>query len=90
MKNFVRVVAVIVLVIVLAVFAGIFVVRADAAQDERFEIMDSQSLGFNTSGYIIVDNQTNVEYLIVKSGYGVSMTVLVDEAGAPLIWEDGE
>ena len=36
---------------------------------------------------IIVDTETGVMYLCRYAGYGAGMTVMVDENGAPLIWE---
>lgn len=37
---------------------------------------------------IYVDTQTKVMYLFVKNGYGGGLTVMVDENGKPLLWED--
>ena len=36
---------------------------------------------------IIVDTETGVMYLYRYAGYGAGLTVMVDENGAPLIWE---
>lgn len=39
---------------------------------------------------IFVDSKTGVMYLFVKNGYGGGLTVMVDENGDPLLWEDIE
>lgn len=38
---------------------------------------------------IITDTETGVQYLFKKSGYGVGLTILVDENGQPLLKENG-
>lgn len=37
---------------------------------------------------IITDKETGVNYISFKSGYGVGLTVLVDETGKPVIQEE--
>jgi hypothetical protein len=39
---------------------------------------------------IFVDSKTGVMYLFIDWGYGGGLTVMVDENGDPLIWEDSE
>ena len=52
-------------------------------EDSRFELVYSQAYK-----YIYVDVETNVMYLFVNGGNGGGLTVMVDETGAPLLWED--
>ena len=52
-------------------------------EDERFECVY-----FQDYKAIYVDVETNVMYLFVKSGYGGGLTVMVDETGAPLLWNE--
>lgn len=56
--------------------------------EERFmEIRtDDSALGSWTDIY--VDKETGVMYLFVINGYGGGLTVMVDEDGKPLIWDE--
>ena len=40
------------------------------------------------SARILVDSKTGVMYLFVENGYGGGLTVMVDENGDPLLWEN--
>ena len=42
------------------------------------------------SNGIYVDSETNVMYYWHTGGYSGGLTVMVDENGKPLIWEEGE
>lgn len=37
-------------------------------------------------GRLVIDKQTGVEYWYIETGAGVSLTLLVDREGKPLIW----
>ena len=50
---------------------------------ERFEIVSFAA----SSGMVVVDTETRVMYLFVKSGYGGGLTVMVDAEGNPLLYE---
>lgn len=39
---------------------------------------------------IFVDSKTGVMYLFIDWGYGGGLTVMVDENGDPLLWDDWE
>lgn len=52
---------------------------------ERFEVVESQSHGFSVYFQVIVDKQTGVNYLSVKTGYGSGLTPLLDENGKPIV-----
>ena len=53
--------------------------------DKRFEIKEYEGGVFSNQFSVIVDNNTGVNYLFVKSGYGAGLTPLLDENGKPLI-----
>jgi hypothetical protein len=52
-------------------------------EDERFECV--YSLNYKL---IYVDTETNVMYFAVVGGSGLGLTVMVDETGAPLLWNE--
>ena len=52
----------------------------------RFEEVYKQ--GVVKVSKIIRDNETGVEYLVQQEGYGLGVTVLVDQDGKPLISEE--
>lgn len=52
--------------------------------DKRFERTYKQS-GFTTGMEIIVDKETGVNYLWVKSGYAGGLTPLLNRDGTPVI-----
>lgn len=53
----------------------------------RFQEVYFQSHGGEYTT-IYVDVETKVMYMFVKEGYGGGLTVMVDEDGNPLLWED--
>lgn len=63
-------------------------------KDNRFEISSQEEIDDGTTNgltiRVLVDKETGVMYLYTekfKSGYGTSLTVLVDKDGKPLIYE---
>ena len=57
--------------------------EADARGEDRFEFIQSTSWCD-----VIVDTETGVEYAVSTGIYNCgTMTLLVDEAGNPLIWK---
>lgn len=55
-----------------------------AAESERFKLIDSYE-DFSNKIRVFVDNDTGVQYLMYKNGYGVGVTVMVDGEGKPLV-----
>lgn len=53
--------------------------------DKRFEFKNPEKSGFMTDSVIIVDKETGVNYLMVRSGYGAGLTPLIDADGKPII-----
>lgn len=53
--------------------------------DKRFEIKEYEGGVFSNQFSVIVDNNTGVNYLFVKSGYGAGLTPLLDANGKPII-----
>jgi len=56
---------------------------------ERFKVV--KTLGYYTENcdydiYIIVDTQTNVEYLYMERDYRTAITVLLNSDGTPMLW----
>ncbi|MDD6646173.1 MAG: DUF6440 family protein [Oscillospiraceae bacterium] len=56
-------------------------------KNNRFEISEKEGSSLKDAGLvqIIVDKQTGVNYLWVKSGYAGGLTPLLDEEGKPII-----
>ena len=56
-------------------------------KDERFEILEKEGNQLKDAGLIqiIVDKQTGVNYLWVKSGYAGGLSPLLDEEGKPIV-----
>ena len=56
-------------------------------KDERFEILEKEGNQLKDSGLIqiIVDKQTGVNYLWVKSGYAGGLSPLLDAEGKPIV-----
>lgn len=52
------------------------------SEDERFMKIDS------INGWIYVDKETKVQYLFVKRQNAGGLTILVDEDGKPLLWQE--
>ena len=53
---------------------------------KRFEIIEKQ--GKMTQFQTIRDNQTGVLYMSYAAGYGMGLTVIVDQEGKPLVDTD--
>lgn len=54
--------------------------------DKRFEFLNAEKAGvFATDSTIIVDKETGVNYLFVRSGYGAGLTPLIDADGKPIV-----
>jgi len=51
--------------------------------DKRFEEVYKQ--GKLTVSKVLRDNETGVLYLVHQEGYGMGLTVLVDEEGKPMV-----
>ena len=61
--------------------------------DDRFFRVYTEGSEFGTKREILVDRETGVQYLFVKSGYGAGLTPLLDRDGKPMIassaaWEE--
>ena len=56
-------------------------------KDKRFVTIHKEGSELSSSGYIqlLVDKETGVTYLFVKSGYGAGLTPLLDADGKPVI-----
>lgn len=55
-----------------------------AAESERFKLIDRYE-DLSNKIRVFVDNDTGVQYLMYKNGYGVGVTVMVDAEGKPLV-----
>jgi hypothetical protein len=56
-------------------------------KDGRFDILEKEGNQLKDTGLIqiIIDKQTGVNYLWVKSGYAGGLTPLLDENGNPIV-----
>jgi hypothetical protein len=56
-------------------------------KEERFKVLEKEGSQLKDSGMIqiIVDTQTGVHYLWIKSGYAGGLTPLLDAEGKPVI-----
>jgi len=54
----------------------------------RFREVYYQKVPGGNFMYIYADSETGVMYVFVKDGYGGGLTVMVDENGKPLLWDD--
>ncbi|MDE6956926.1 MAG: xylan 1,4-beta-xylosidase [Lachnospiraceae bacterium] len=56
-------------------------------KDNRFEIVEHEGSQLKDSGLlqVIVDKETGVNYLWIKSGYAGGLTPLLDVDGKPII-----
>lgn len=56
-------------------------------QDNRFETIFKEGGSLKEEGFkqIIVDKETGVNYLMIKCGYGLALTPLLDKDGKPII-----
>ena len=53
--------------------------------DKRFEFKQPQKENWMTDALVIVDKETGVNYLMVRSGYGAGLTPLIDAEGKPIV-----
>lgn len=53
--------------------------------EKRFEFKQPEKGALMTDALIIVDKETGVNYLMVRSGYGAGLTPLIDEKGQPIV-----
>ena len=53
--------------------------------DKRFEFKKAEREGLMTDALIIVDKETGVNYLFVRSGYGAGLTPLINAEGKPIV-----
>lgn len=53
--------------------------------EDRVEFKKPEKEGFVTDSVVIVDKQTGVNYLFVRSGYGGGLTPLIDAEGKPIV-----
>ena len=58
--------------------------------NNRFVVNEKHVSGFINYYQVIVDKQTGVNYLCVKTGYGAGLTPLLDKNGKPLITKEDE
>ena len=53
--------------------------------NNRFEFQKPEKEGFMTDAVVIVDKETGVNYLFVRSGYGAGLCPLIDAEGKPIV-----
>lgn len=53
--------------------------------NERFFRVFTEGSEFGTKREVLVDRETGVQYLFVKSGYGAGLTPLLDRDGKPMV-----
>lgn len=56
-------------------------------QEKRFVLLRKEGSSLSDEGVrqILVDRETGVNYLVLKSGYGLGITPLLDREGKPII-----
>lgn len=66
--------------------------KKDNKKESRFEVIHKEGSSFKSSGVfkILVDKETKVQYLLWTSGYGSSITPLLDENGKVIIKDENE
>ncbi len=57
-----------------------------AKKEKRFERVCKEGSDLTTEVNILVDKTTRIQYLVVKSGYGMGVTPLLDSESKPLLW----
>lgn len=53
--------------------------------DRRFVVIHSEGSELTQCSKILVDRETGITYLFIKSGYSGGLTVLLDKEGKPVI-----
>lgn len=56
-------------------------------KNNRFIVVLTEGSSLKDEGYrqILVDKETGVNYLVLKSGYGLGITPILDKDGKPII-----
>ena len=79
---------IIVFVLALVMCAVIFAGCGGTKENSRFVIIDSDVKSEDRiSSALYADKQTNVVYWFTKSGYGQTMTVLLNSDGTPILYD---
>lgn len=79
---------IIVFVLALVMCAVIFAGCGGTKENSRFVIIDSDVESENRiSSALYADKQTNVVYWFTKSGYGQTMTVMLNSDGTPVLYD---
>ena len=53
--------------------------------NNRFEFQKPEKESLLTDALVIVDKETGVNYLFVRSGYGAGLCPLIDAEGKPIV-----
>lgn len=56
-----------------------------ANKEKRFIELHKEGSELSVAKIILLDKETGVQYLFIKSGYGAGLTPLLDRDGKPLI-----
>jgi len=61
------------------------------SKDNRFLVLLKEGSSLKDEGIrqILIDKETGVNYLMVKSGYGLGITPLLDKDGKPIVTKIG-
>lgn len=59
-------------------------------KEDRFEVVWTEGSEFSISKQILVDKETGVNYLFVKSGFGAGITPLLDAQGNVVVTHRGD
>jgi len=79
---------IIVFVLALVMCAVIFAGCGGTKENSRFIVIDSDTKAENLSNTVLyVDKQTGVVYWYTHSGYGQTMTVLLNSDGTPILYD---
>ena len=52
---------------------------------DRFDIKESESMGFSNHAKVIIDKETGVNYLFFHLGHAGGLTPLLDKEGNPIV-----
>lgn len=61
---------------------------SNAPKTERLVIVERQDFGELGFSVQLYDKETKVMYMFIKSGYGAGLTVMLDENGKPLLYDE--
>ncbi|MBO7696625.1 MAG: hypothetical protein J6T10_28695 [Methanobrevibacter sp.] len=86
MKKYICVILIVLLICI--IFTGCKREVGDTVDKfERFEIVKKLGSGDHyCDAYIIIDTQTNVEYLFIEYDHKIAITVLLNSDGTPMLW----